>query len=80
MLQTLFSGKSQAKGRNGYFVLHKLNSWRWPNDLQPVWLEFWSKREGEAPPIRMQLTMEDAKLLREALETVVKEAGSHQEG
>jgi hypothetical protein len=60
-----FSGKSHAKGRNGYFKLHELHSYEIETDEQPLQLDIYSKRSGDAPPIRFKLTREDAATLRD---------------
>lgn len=73
-MKKLFSGKSMAKGRNGYFKLHGGEVW----DLSgvdnewPVIVDFRSKRNGDAPPIRFQLTREDAAALRSFLNVALK--------
>ena len=67
MNRLTFSGKSHAKGRNGYFWLHYAEVWGCFSDQQPIRVDMGSKREGNAPPMRLSLTIEDATLLRDFL-------------
>lgn len=71
-----FSGKSQAKGRNGYFVLCQATLVEIASDEeQPFHLDFCSRRSGVVGPARLQLTREDAEALRAFLNGHLRETG-----
>jgi hypothetical protein len=66
MNEITFSGESDAKGRNGYFKLHRADQMvigATAHDPKRVIVEFMSKRTGNAPPISLQLTEADAATL-----------------
>jgi hypothetical protein len=68
--------KSQAKGRNGYFqpslcalydfeVHERRNGWRYDIEIR-------SQRSGDHAPIVLNLTTEDARLLRDGLDRLLR--------
>jgi hypothetical protein len=65
------SGKSEARGRNGWFQIRLLQRITWDSHTPPNYtaeiLEFKSQREGSSAPIILHLTQEDADALREIL-------------
>jgi len=75
------SGKSQAKGRNGYFALCQATLVEIASDEeQPFHLDFCSKRSGVVGPARLQLTREDAEALRGFLNRQLRETAKVEEG
>lgn len=66
MPEITFSGKSSAKGRNGYFTLRSAELTLTRRARRPVHLEFFSQRHNGAP-VYLQLTQEDAVALRDLL-------------
>lgn len=65
-----FSGKSEAKGRNGDFKLAEAHAYdlsRVDQGTPPIVIDLYSKCSGDAPPIRLKLVREDAKTLRTVL-------------
>ena len=72
----VFSGKSQGKGRNGYFALHQVTLVEIASDEeQPFHLDFCSRRSGVVGPARLQLTRQDAEALRGFLNRHLRETG-----
>jgi hypothetical protein len=70
------SGKSQARGRNGWFVPQSVIAWHAPRHLgeiynTPVIVEVWSKQRGSLAPILLHLSVEDARLLVHEIAKVV---------
>jgi len=68
------SGKSEARGRNGWFKPTRFAAW--PNqqfghiavlEETPISVEVWSKSSGNTAPIVFRLTVEDAKALTGAI-------------
>ena len=75
------SGKSQAKGRNGYFALSHTTLLEVASDEEhPFHLDFCSKRSGAVGPARLQLTREDAAALRGFLNRHLRETGKVDRG
>jgi hypothetical protein len=75
------TGKSQAKGRNGYFALSHSTLWEVASDEEhPFHLDFCSKRSGGVGPARLQLTREDAESLRGFLNRNLRETGKIENG
>lgn len=70
----------EAKGRNGYFRLARATVWGFPDQPLPVEAEFWSKRLGGGPPIRLELTREGARMLGEALLKAAEADGDEPNG
>lgn len=76
-----FSGKSDAKGRNGYFKLDRAEIWMVSNpagaaaDATPIQIDLYSKRApaGSCGPARLQLNLADLQILRAALEVAENE-------
>src|SRR5690348_8959831 len=76
-----FAGKSQAKGRNGYFALSHAALLEVVSDEEhPFHLDFCSKRSGAVGPARLQLTHEDAESLRGFLNRYLRETGKVENG
>ena len=76
-----FSGKSQAKGRNGYFAMFQATLVEIASDEeQPFHLDFCSKRSGVVGPARLQLTREDAETLRRFLNRQLRETAKVENG
>ena len=63
MTTLTLSGKSDVKGRNGYYKLASLDLWRTQQGV--VFLDFMSKRGS--PSARLELTPEDYHNLRKFL-------------
>lgn len=55
---------TEAKGRNGYF---KANRATVVTIDGKVWLEVFSKRQGGSAPIRMEMSVEDTRVLADVL-------------
>jgi hypothetical protein len=59
----IFKNKANAKGRNGYFVpvrAHICDMQHVQTENTPrYWLEIWSKRQGDHPPLRLELSQSD---------------------
>lgn len=77
------SGKSQARGRNGWFVPAEIMVWateRYAGEAihRPVVVEMSSKQRGNLAPILMHLTVEDAKNLVGAITNAIVDAGGFQ--
>lgn len=76
-----FTGKSQAKGRNGYFALSLAALLEVVNDEEHLFqLDFCSKRSGTVGPARLQLTREDAESLRSFLNRHLRETAKVENG
>lgn len=67
MEQTPLSGRSEARGRNGHFMIASLQSgFMWPAEDRggpSIWVEGFSKTIGDMPPLALYLTVEDARVL-----------------
>ena len=76
MTQYQFSGKSDGKGRNGYFKIATSEYLiaRYPTLPTVVHVDVFSQRKsGNCGPLRMQLTPDDVKTMREMFNDIVKE-------
>jgi hypothetical protein len=73
MPEIIFSGKSTAIGRNGFFKL-RTASLATVESRRPTRLEFHSQRRGTSgAPIQLQLTREDAAALARLLSPLKEE-------
>ncbi len=85
MITYTLSGKSDGKGRNGYFKMAEVEAWR-PTlgpelDGQVAYIDIFSKRRsGNCGPLRMQLVPEDVKVLAEMFNDLVEELESGEKG
>jgi hypothetical protein len=69
MTQRKLSGKSEAKGRNGYYKLAAVEVWKTGDIDTPVKIDFQSKRTiGGIGAARLELTEDDARELLAALQ------------
>ena len=76
-----FTGKSQAKGRNGYFALSHASLLEvLSNQEHPFHVDFCSRRSGLVGSARLQLTREDAESLRSFLNRHLRETGRVENG
>jgi hypothetical protein len=79
------SGKSEARGRNGWFKPAKFQSWsalggQTNTDFGgPILFEVWSKQEGRMAPIIMWLTIEDARDIVGMITNAIIDAGGFEQ-
>lgn len=65
------TGRSVARGRNGYFRAQRATLTQVTDDSQFQWvLDVQSQRRGKYPPVRLHLTTQDARELRILLRNV----------
>lgn len=69
-METL-TGRSEAQGRNGWFYIDRFSVQTPISDQQqveqPIKVDFVAKRSGWRPPCSLHLTVEDARLLADAI-------------
>jgi hypothetical protein len=63
----IFTGDSMFKGRNGHSKLHRGTIWTTkPFEANPTYyVEFWSKRQGDHPPVSFNMTKSDYDAMRQ---------------
>jgi hypothetical protein len=80
MIQRKLSGRSEAKGRNGYYMLGGVDAWgvkrhaRAQEAEATVSVDFMSTRPKGSPGARVTLTVEDAREVIAALQEALEEA------
>lgn len=67
------SGRSDAKGRNGYFVLAEVDVWKYNGKIR---VELFSKTRGQAPPALLELEPADMNRLIGVMRAVAEEKDS----
>lgn len=74
MTTVTFSGKSEAKGRNGYFHMAGAQATRlnMPNDT-PYHISLYSSRPAPPSPIYMMMTKDDLIVLRTLVNSLISE-------
>ena len=71
MFEIELSGKSDAKGRNGYFKAHLVKFWRLPMSYT---IDVFSSRvHGNTGPISLKFTRQDAEAMRDGLNQLLED-------
>jgi hypothetical protein len=79
MIKAQFSGKSEAKGRNGIFVMDTADVFSVTPTTEETWdtiLGIRSKRIGNGDPIALYATLDDIKVLHAMLSDYITERRS----
>jgi len=61
---------TKAKGRNGMFEAKSIGL---IDHKDNIWIEVWSRRTDGKPPVWLDMCLEDARDLRDALNKLLKE-------